>query len=515
MQSPKRDVRLEIPSGLFGRNPAGLIEYLGLHGTVAEGDFWLVRPTADAEPALVPHLMAGKNAAAENFSVLSRINPEAPALDTDAVAQVDGTRQRLIRRATSETNEDLAALFHHMQLEILVASHAELPAVVQQVHAGLGMVRFQASQAFAFPDRSVHLVSANERLMRICKLPSILFRIEQDPDVIDRVTPGIGVGDSPQEVLFASATTLFNGYVELARYLGPLMGCLSPRFWSFHGQRSLSIVLFNLGRDLSGVRMDPMELLQLLPISGIGRHTPVSPAVGPASYDIAVNWWISRLNTMFGYLCDLRNFANSKGVYSPREHAHWLLTFDQVFSVITSLQAGPRDHTSQRIAMFGMLDAFADRLTGWSLELLCSQEHAAKVAADVRVSMPAEAAHVLMPMADRAVAALGQVQEGFFIKRQTNASKIHLVKSDGTKHQMTPDAASARLLKIYRNATHGFGGRSSQGSREQQELDTSVLLHHEGILPGDIVYLPFLYLLSLLCNPQRIETKIASACRKR
>lgn len=179
---------------------------------------------------------------------------------------------------------------------------------------------------------------------------------------------------------------------------------------------------------------------------------------------------------------------------------------------MTSLQVEPRDNLAQRAIMMSLLDAFADRLTGWPLELLATASHARQECEQVRSAMPQAVADVLMPMADRAIAALVQVQDGFFIQRQKQDTAVHLVKSDGTGQWMQADIAAARLIKIYRNATHGFGGKGSQASKEQKELDASILLYHEGKLPGDLVYLPYLYLLSVLCNPGRIQAKIAKSC---
>jgi hypothetical protein len=40
-------------------------------------------------------------------------------------------------------------------------------------------------------------------------------------------------------------------------------------------------------------------------------------------------------------------------------------------------------------------------------------------------------------------------------------------------------------------------------------LDASLLVHHHGHLPHDIVLLPYLYLLDTLCNPDRVRQDIA------
>jgi hypothetical protein len=166
-------------------------------------------------------------------------------------------------------------------------------------------------------------------------------------------------------------------------------------------------------------------------------------------------------------------------------------------------------------AMVDLLDAHADRLTGWALDLLCDVAHARKACDDIRARLPDSVAALLMPAAERAVEALSEAQQSFFIMRQTQDTVVRLRLPDGTTRQMQPADAVARLLKIYRNATHGFGGMGARSSKEQRQLDASLLLHHDGELPGDLVLLPYLYLLSVFCNPERMRAKIANSVAKK
>jgi hypothetical protein len=160
MQSSRQEVEMRVPAGLFGGNPAGLMQFLGLPANHISGDRWLIQPPPGTGPPLTTRIIAGKNAGAPNFGVLNQIYPQAPALGEEGLALLDETRERLIERASSGSNNDLAALFHQMQVELLVSSHEQLPATVQQAHDGLGRVAFEGGVK-AFPDRSVHLVSAS------------------------------------------------------------------------------------------------------------------------------------------------------------------------------------------------------------------------------------------------------------------------------------------------------------------------------------------------------------------
>jgi hypothetical protein len=295
----------------------------------------------------------------------------------------------------------------------------------------------------------------------------------------------------------------------MSHYLGPLLGCLTPQIWGFHSHRLLSVVLLSLGTDLNGFLSAPMEPMQLLPVSGPVDRTLPKLQLRPSSCADAIDWWVMRLNQMFGYLADPRTFRDANGVYSAHEHHHWMLTFGQVFALTTSLQYAGRDFTAQRALMNDLLGAFADRImpVGTEIDRLCTLSHAKEKAAAVRKAMPESVAALLMPAVDRAVNALAEVQDGFFIQRQRGDEKVRLRQPDGAWEEFPPERAAARLLQIHRNATHGYGHR--RGARKKNELNASLLVHDHGHIPADIVLLPYLYLLDTLCNPDRVRQDIA------
>jgi hypothetical protein len=70
------------------------------------------------------------------------------------------------------------------------------------------------------------------------------------------------------------------------------------------------------------------------------------------------------------------------------------------------------------------------------------------------------------------------------------------------------------LLKIYRNATHGFGG-TRQPESEKDLVAERLLAHHTGDIPDDLVFLPYLYLLDALCHPDKVRETIVKRVRVR
>lgn len=90
---------------------------------------------------------------------------------------------------------------------------------------------------------------------------------------------------------------------------------------------------------------------------------------------------------------------------------------------------------------------------------------------------------------------------------QRGDTEVVLRMPNGVTEQRSPERAAAMLMKLYRNAIHGFGGRGGRGSNP--ELDAALLVHHTGKFPDDLALLPYLYLLDFLCHPENIRASIA------
>lgn len=512
-QSAKNAVELRLPPDIFGRDPRGLLQFLGLNGQLIGDDRWSVH-VADAQAALLTvHDLVEKVTGEHNFEVLQNVHPNEVELDPQDAAELEKIRERLVTRASSGAGGDLAALFHHIQVELLIAGHDELAGAAEQAYEALGEVKLEDSEEAAFVNRSAHLVLGADTLMRRIRLPAIIFRLDQDPNVIQRVTAQMARGlATAEELVFQSSSNLFANIIGLARYFGPLMGCLSPRYWCIDAQRPLAAILFPLGLDLNGVRAEPMEPLQLLPVSGPQPRALPKIEPDPSAWAEAIRWWADRLSDMFRYLTDPSTFADKHGVYSPQDHQNWLLNFDQVFVLTNTLLTQARDITAQRVVMNDLLDIFAGRIIGGDdFEKLFKLSEAQKVADRVREALPKNVADILVPAVDRALASLADAQKGFYIQQQTKTSNLRLRQPDGTYIQMAPEAAVAKLMKLYRNATHGFGSGGRRGSAEKQRTEASVLVHHNGNLPSDLVLLPYLYLLDTLIDPENMRRRISTS----
>ncbi len=451
--------------------------------------------------------LADETEFADNFDPLNHVpDPSIPLDDPETLQQFNDLEEQLAERmAGGDAGADLAAPFHKIQTDVVRSTNSEeLITVVRQAYDSIKQRRLEITGEPVFPGAGVALVSATDLLIRRAKFPAILFRFDQEPDAMKTIK-ALKENDVGY---FASSANWYKEVVGVIHYLGPLLGCLTPRFWCLSTGRPPFAVLFSLGRDITGLRNSPMENMQLLP--GFGRMEPAPPVqITPASCRHAISWWVTRLNQMFRYLCDPTTFADAAGFYDPYEQQHWLLTFGQVFGLTTALQTSGRNYSMQRALMNTLLDTYADRISRSEFEQLCTYESAKDTADRVRARMPADVASVLMPVADRAVESLQHVQGGFFIRKQRgDANVVVRIPTDAKPHHRQPPRAVALLLKVFRNATHGFGGTNPNPRNDRDLVAERLLAHHTGDMPADLVYLPYLYLLDTLSDPQQVRENI-------
>lgn len=502
--NPFHEVKLDLPDALFGGDPRGLLHHLGLNGRRLSDGQWAVWPT-DGGTFISRHNLADETEIAYDFDPLNHVpDPSIPLDDPDTLQQFSDLEIQLAQRMAGGDSADLAAPFHQIQTNVLRSTNGtDLISAVQSAYGQIKQAR-TADTRLLFPDASVILVRATDLLIHRAKLPAILFRFDQEPDAMKTIS----ALEDDDVGYFASSANWYGDVIGVIHYLGPLLGCLTPRFWRLPAGRPPFAVLFSLGRDITGLRHSPMEPMQLLP--GFGRMEPTPPVdITPAACRHATSWWVNRLNQMFGYLCDPTTFGDAAGFYDPYEHQHWLLTFGQVFGLTTALQTSGRNFSVQRALMNTLLDTYADRISRRKFEQLCTYRTAKDTADRVRTRMPEDVASVLMPVADRAVESLERVQDGFFIRKQRgDANVVVRIPTNPRPQHRQPQRAVAVLLKVFRNATHGFGGTNPNPRDDNDLVAERLLAHHTGDMPSDLVFLPYLYLLDTLSDPEQVRENI-------
>jgi len=98
---------------------------------------------------------------------------------------------------------------------------------------------------------------------------------------------------------------------------------------------------------------------------------------------------------------------------------------EQYFRTVQSLSVHDRDPVARRTMMFDALDTFQG-LAGTQFDILCTLRHARRVLEELQGALSTDVSAVLLPRAQRAVAALRELQDGFFLPSRVSGGNIRL-----------------------------------------------------------------------------------------
>ncbi|WP_154606649.1 hypothetical protein [Rhodococcus sp. AQ5-07] len=510
MQSMRPSAELELPSELHGGDLKGLFGSLGLSASRIAGNRWSIHaatPAGRHYELITSRTLSGARLRVPQFDILTKFLDVLPHYRRSPTVEA---QMQQLRSAAGNPDADLVTRLRHFQAELMLVDVGDSAALAERCFDLLGLAVRENTEIPLFPDRSAHLISTSEVLRLRVKLPSILLRLAQDPQLINELRTGT-VNVEQDGLTFQSAEEQIRSLVLSGSFLGPLMGSLLPCMWGFPISRPQSAIVFGFGRAVPSVTSMSRGMLQLLPETGQSVD-PGRPQFAPVATREAVDWWVLRLNQLFTYLTDPATFVDSGGLYAPHEQQHWMLTVDQILRLTTSLQMSVRDPVGQRATAFTLLGSFSDRLLGSKVNLkkLFTLAYAREQFEFVKRSMPAPASEILLPAAQRALDALEEVQAGFFIAHQRNARTVTIHQADGQAKTINLQDAAARLMVLHRNATHGYGGlRTSEDKRIAAELEERLLAQHNGKIPNDIALLPYLYLLVAMSDPDTVRGRIA------
>jgi hypothetical protein len=487
---------MQVPSWLWGGNCSTFFSAARLRGHLvdAKARRWRVQTDESwrhARPSLitVSHL-AGPTLSRPRFEILQRM----AVSDTPVVVTNDSIVEEINRLGKrAEETRSPAEAFSHSQLQIMAVPSNQLTDVARDVYENLLQVGLaEDSSEKVFANAGVHVFHREPALIHRLKMASVWLRISTDEKLaledLTQIQAALAAGDGA----FASSQGLYDGIYTLDAYIGPLLGALTPAVWSFHAPRMLGTIVYTLGQPISGTTGTAAELLHILPHQADHEGSSI-PSLSASASASAIDWWADKLNDLFAVLGDLAIFTDRQGLYVPAKHLHALLTVEQLFRRVASVQTSHRDANARRTLIFTVLDTL-ERLTSRDLPTLCSLPFAQKTYAALADDMPAAAAEVLLPAAQRAVMALERLQDGFFIMRHTGKSHVEWTDPRSGLNRLTPAEAAAQYIKVLRDSTHGHGSnRVNQVARTN-----AILTHHNGKIPHDLALLGYLYLLDLL-----------------
>jgi hypothetical protein len=145
--NPFPEVTLQLPDALFGGDPRGLLQHLGLSGRRLSDGQWAVWPNDDRSFVSRRNL-ADETELANNFDPLNHVpDPGIPLDDPDTLQQFSELEEQLAERmAGGDAGADLAAPFHQIQTEVVrSAKGEELIAVVRRAYDSIKQRRLEST----------------------------------------------------------------------------------------------------------------------------------------------------------------------------------------------------------------------------------------------------------------------------------------------------------------------------------------------------------------------------------
>lgn len=486
----RRSARLRLPSWLAGGDPlefGRMCRWRMESADAARGE-WNVRldERVRRRPARIVQancLATRSNAGiAGAYSRLRRL-PADPALfrgmpHQDIQAELD--------RLGAQRPGDLAALMYSVTLATGTALPDHLAGIVRQV--------LRDCLLPAFPEAAAYLVEVDPALGRRYGATRLLLQAQDDEATFAR-PPAAQVN----ETVFNSARGLFSDTsFGLGAYLSPLFLALSPWVWAAPAKRPGGVIIYTFGGLAAGRRSETTELLQLFLPDGRAQSGP-RPPVSPADIDAALTWWAEALDRLFTEITDPVRYVGEDGTYSVKENFEALLSIEQAFRNVQSLSAHARDSHVRRVLLFDTLDTL-EGLRSPGFARMSELSYAQRALDEVTCLLSPETGRVLLPRARQAVAALEQLQNGFFVPSRLQDGGLRVPDRRGVERVMSLEKAAAAYLRVLRNGGHAFGGRPAPA-------DGVLLLAHTGDIPVDLPDLAYLYLLHLLARSQDLRPR--------
>ena len=393
-----------------------------------------------------------------------------------------------IQRIAAERPGDVAGVVYSLNLASITATGSELPLVIEQ---GL-----RTQLLPSLPHAAAYIVAHDPALSHRVSATRVLLQIESDPGLLTR-KPLVGADG----LAFNSSRFLFSDTaMGLGAYLGPLFLSRAPWVWGASAGRPGAVIAYTFGQLVLGRRSEAAEPLQLYSPTG---RTAIQPAadIDPAHFDLAFRWWVEHLDRLFTEITDPCGHVAGDGSYDVFEHFESLLSLEQAFRNVQSLSTQDRDGHAQRGMLFDALDSISG-VRSPDFDEMCKLACAKKALAEAEAEMDAGTGSVLLPRARAAIAALEEVQKGFFLPSKISGSGVRLPGKGG--EMVVPfDTAAAQYLRVLRNSVHGFGGRGGTGG----ERNRALLAAHDGHIPADLPDLAYLYLLRLLARPEDLRRR--------
>ncbi|MFI2241084.1 hypothetical protein [Streptomyces chrestomyceticus] len=405
----------------------------------------------------------------------------------------------VIRAALDRVREEEspAALAAQFQLEFMLTPGRQLADTLR---------RFLTERASLLegPASQLHIVLSDPSLLRRAQFPRILTSLAHKRDGLPALSGELGR-------LFPAAHALTDdvSFGALAFVLPALSAC-APRVLGVPAARLQACGVWLFGRPLTDTAWPSSRLTDTLRPSQQSAGAPHgrTAALGTDQTAPFLRWWTQQCAAVLRTATDPTYFDDGHGTYVPSRHLAFLASLGRLYRD-TAEAVRSSDPSSGLRAAYDALDC----LEGMSWKTFDEAAHpgkAQKVVETLRQHLPGEVSAVALPLCERAARALKAVRDGFITDGRYYASGgLTGMPGKHPAHSMTWDKAVQRYVRLNRNSAHSYR------KIEEDPFERALLFSHEGTMPGDLAYLPFLHLMDILASPQKIGMKLGRRAAKR
>ena len=481
-------VLIQMPKWMYGGNPSGLAGFCGwrieLHD--APKRLWSAqtREAADgAPPALVRLRYLAASGVDQNEVMYDPVLDLASRDHLQVEGMLEVAFEQDAQFAASEQRTFSTTLYNIRSLIMATPTAEELrellPRIVEQ--------RVRP----ALPRSSVWLVDTpNDWLPMRYGIARALLRGD------DALTPADANGTT-----FRSSQHLFDDTsLGLASYFTPLFASLTPYVWGFAALRAGGMILLDFGQVIDGDPRSRERLLtRLSSRADRNERDHERPALKRTAFGAALSWWCSRLNVLFAEATNLANYSHRDKIFSPQMHVEKLLSLEQFFRHCESIATSGTDTHQRRTMMFAALETLAGIAPTLRWQASYDFVKVEQMLCQLRATMSDGVQAVLLPRAERAVAALRSLVDGFFIEaRRDRSGDIFLLDDRGVSRPVAANVAVRLWLRVLRNSQHGF-------DRDQSLQTRDLLAIHDGRFPSELPDIAWFFLLYLMAFPESMR----------
>ncbi|MGW0423286.1 hypothetical protein [Streptomyces sp. NPDC003015] len=381
-----------------------------------------------------------------------------------------------------------AALAAQFQLEFMFTPGSQLADVMRTFLN-------ERATLLEGPASEIHVVLSDPALPRRTNFPRILTSLAFQKEGLPAVGGEVGR-------LFPAAQGLTQDVsIGALTFVLPALSATAPKVLGVAAARLLACGVWLFGQPLHDADWPSNRLTDaLLPTARFdnprGRAT-VTSVDSTAPY---LGWWVQRSGELLRIATDPASFEDAQGFYAPTRHLAFVASLGRLYRDAAEAMRSNSPSISLRAA-YDALDCL-EGMRWKAFDNATNPTKVNKVLERLRGALPPPVADVALPLCERAARALEEIREGF-ITRNRHYSPGGLVDMPGKSGPLSWDKAVQMYVRLDRNSAHSFG------KIEEDPLDRALLFAHEGVIPGDLCYLPFLHLMDLLADCERLQLQLS------